>query len=121
KIRFQSLGEELYEVDDDVVWTSPPAELDATFLTLKKIPEKAKPLSIHTRAVDWVKPAPPPRYYIIGHPDGRDLEIALQDNHLIAYNEHLLHYRTPTEPGNSGSPVFEHEDWRVVALHHRGS
>jgi len=120
RVRFQSLGDTVYEVEDDVVWTSPPGELDATFLVVKGMPENAKPLKIHSRAVEWKKPAPAPRFYIIGHPGGRDLEIALQDNHLVAYNERLLHYRTPTEPGNSGSPVFEPEDWRVVALHHRG-
>jgi V8-like Glu-specific endopeptidase len=59
--------------------------------------------------------------YIIGHPAGRDLEISLQDNSLLASNERMLHYRTPTEPGSSGSPVFEPDDWRVVALHHKGS
>jgi V8-like Glu-specific endopeptidase len=30
-----------------------------------------------------------------------------------------VHYRTPTEPGNSGSPVFD-DLWRLVALHHAG-
>ncbi len=59
--------------------------------------------------------------YVIGYPMGRDLELGLQDNLLIACNERLLHYRTPTEHGNSGSPVFEPADWRVVALHHKGS
>ena len=28
--------------------------------------------------------------------------------------------RTPTEPGSSGSPVFESNAWEVVALHHKG-
>lgn len=32
----------------------------------------------------------------------------------------FLHYRAPTQPGNSGSPVFETKDWRVVGLHHEG-
>ena len=32
----------------------------------------------------------------------------------------FLHYMTPTEPGNSGSPVFEVDGWGVVALHHAG-
>src|SRR5438445_9734221 len=28
-----------------------------------------------------------------------------------------LHYRAPTAPGSSGSPVFN-KDWQLVALHH---
>jgi V8-like Glu-specific endopeptidase len=31
-----------------------------------------------------------------------------------------LHYKTPTEPGNSGSPVFETNDWTLVGLHRAG-
>ncbi len=31
-----------------------------------------------------------------------------------------VHYRAPTEGGNSGSPVFESEAWQVIALHHKG-
>ncbi|MGH9941902.1 MAG: serine protease [Pyrinomonadaceae bacterium] len=119
KINFQALGAaDLYEVEDEVVWTSPPDELDATFLALKGEPP-AKPLNLYGRPVEMEEP--PSRLYIIGHPKGRDLEISLQDNYLLACKEALLHYRTPTETGSSGSPVFEDEDWRVVALHHKGS
>ena len=120
RIKFQTIGDELYEVEE-LVWTSAPNELDATFLRLKGLPASAQPLAIHTREIELTAAAPALRLYIIGHPGGRDLEISLQDNNLLAANEKLLHYRTPTEPGNSGSPVFEHDDWRVVALHHRGS
>ncbi|WP_328869347.1 trypsin-like serine peptidase [Streptomyces sp. NBC_00287] len=56
---------------------------------------------------------------IIGHPDGRLKEIALRDNKLITRLDDFLHYRTDTEPGNSGSPVFN-DQWEVVALHHMG-
>jgi V8-like Glu-specific endopeptidase len=60
------------------------------------------------------------RLYIIGHPGGRDLEFSLQDNYLLAASERLVHYRTPSEGGSSGSPVFGPTDWKVVALHHAG-
>jgi len=66
-------------------------------------------------------PANVQRLYIIGHPAGGDLQFSIEDNHLLGCDDTLLHYRTPTEPGSSGSPVFEAEDWRVVALHHAGS
>jgi len=115
---FQTIGETLPV--KEIIWTSPIAELDATFVTLDGEP-KAKPLVLHDEAVEM--PQPPeaaPRLYIIGHPMGRDIEFSIQDNHLLACNETLLHYRTPTEPGSSGSPVFESERWRVVALHHGG-
>jgi hypothetical protein len=119
QVNFQALGE-IYDVEDEIVWSSSYKELDATFLRLKGdgVP-KASPLRLHKRLIEMADP--PPRMYVIGHPDGRDLEISLQDNLLVACNQQLVHYRTPTEPGSSGSPVFEPEDWRVVALHHKGS
>ncbi|GAA2428963.1 hypothetical protein GCM10010405_09630 [Streptomyces macrosporus] len=56
---------------------------------------------------------------IVGHPMGRLKEIALRDNALQTRLEDFLHYRTDTEPGSSGSPVFN-DQWEVVALHHSG-
>ncbi|MEU9736911.1 serine protease [Streptomyces sp. NPDC048002] len=56
---------------------------------------------------------------VVGHPSGRLKEIALRDNELMTRLDDFLHYRTDTEPGNSGSPVFN-DQWEVVALHHSG-
>jgi endonuclease G, mitochondrial len=56
---------------------------------------------------------------IIGHPLGRAKEVALRNNRLSNQLEHFLHYETDTEPGSSGSPVFN-DAWEVVALHHAG-
>ncbi|MBT2492068.1 trypsin-like peptidase domain-containing protein [Streptomyces sp. ISL-96] len=59
------------------------------------------------------------RVNIIGHPNGRLKEIALRDNTLLVRLDEFVHYKTDTEPGNSGSPVFN-DQWEVVALHHSG-
>ncbi len=117
RVNFQAAGEVL-DVEETVYWSSHYSQLDATFLKLKREP-KAPALPLYTSALAMKEP--PPRMYIIGHPSGRDLEISLQDNYLVACNETFVHYRTPTEPGSSGSPVFEPVGWEVVALHHRGT
>ncbi|MEU1184418.1 trypsin-like peptidase domain-containing protein [Streptomyces sp. NPDC005820] len=56
---------------------------------------------------------------VVGHPMGRLKEIAVRDNTLQVRLDDFLHYKTDTEPGNSGSPVFN-DQWEVVALHHSG-
>ena len=84
-----------------VVWSSSFHEMDAAFLKLRPKADgepKAEPLRLHERAMAMAEPTP--RMYIIGHPAGRDLELSLQDNLLVASNDTLLHYRTPTEPGS---------------------
>lgn len=118
KANFQAVGETVRL--KEVVWSSPYTDFDATLVTLEKTPD-VQPLELFDRAVR--KPPPPEvgRLYIIGYPQAGDLQFSIEDNHLLGCNEKLLHYRTPTEPGSSGSPVFESEDWRVVGLHHGGS
>lgn len=56
---------------------------------------------------------------IIQHPDGRPKQIVIRENNLVARDEttHVLHYRADTEPGSSGSPVFNNQ-WEPIALHH---
>lgn len=112
-----------------IVWTSPKAALDATLLRLDPPPDGVP--------VCPIAPALPPaegeraRVYVIGHPGGRELAFSLQDNRLLDHEgppggrpsltgRVLLHYRAPTEPGSSGSPVFDPIDWEVVGLHHAG-
>ncbi len=56
---------------------------------------------------------------IIQHPNGEDKQIALNANEVISIWDQYLFYTTDTEPGSSGSPVFN-RDWRVVAIHHAG-
>ncbi|MDX2038215.1 MAG: serine protease [Isosphaeraceae bacterium] len=54
---------------------------------------------------------------IIQHPRGRPKEVVLRDNWIVRADGVVLHYSCDTEPGSSGSPVFNNE-WKPVALHH---
>ncbi len=56
---------------------------------------------------------------IIQHPSGRRKEIALQNNTVDKLFENAVRYTTDTEPGSSGSPVFDNL-WQLAALHHSG-
>ena len=56
---------------------------------------------------------------IVQHPQGRYKEVVLRENRLVSRLDTVLHYVADTEPGSSGSPVFNNE-WRVIALHHWG-
>ncbi len=56
---------------------------------------------------------------IIQHPGGRYKQIGLYHNMVTFSNDKIVQYLTDTEPGSSGSPVFNSE-WQLVALHHSG-
>ena len=74
-----------------------------------------------------IEPAPaafdhkkPPRVYVIGYPGGRGLSFSIHDSVWLDADDTRLHYRTPTEPGSSGSPVFDEDNWVLIGLHHAG-
>jgi hypothetical protein len=98
------------------LWSSSPENLDATLL--RPIPDikGIEPIPI-TNVLPLLEDKQ--RAYIIGHPQGRKLSFSIHDNHLLDYDDRLLHYRSPTEPGNSGSPVFN-DEWDLIGIHHRG-
>ena len=57
--------------------------------------------------------------FIIQHPNGESKKISLLNNRMMIRDENssYLYYEADTEPGSSGSPVFNRQ-WEVVALHH---
>ncbi len=67
-------------------------------------------------------PSAKTKAFVVGHPASGALQFALHDSVLldVSDDERLMHYRTPTDPGSSGSPVFNWK-WEVIALHHAGS
>ncbi|SDK60957.1 DNA/RNA non-specific endonuclease [Nonomuraea jiangxiensis] len=54
---------------------------------------------------------------IIQHPRGEKKQIALRENRIVDVADLFLHYETDTDPGSSGSPVFN-DQWEIVGLHH---
>lgn len=114
---FEALGEK--RPIKQLLWHSAFDQLDATFVSIDPLPAYCSPCPL--------QPPPDPfrndlsqRLYVIGYPKGGGLSISLQDSVWLAADQRFLHYRTPTEKGNSGSPVFDQAYWTVVGLHHRG-
>jgi len=56
---------------------------------------------------------------IIQHPGGEPQQVALRDSKVVESLEHFLRYEADTQPGSSGSPVFN-DQWQLAALHHSG-
>lgn len=58
---------------------------------------------------------------IVQHPQGMPMKLAMDTQAVIGLNGNgtRINYRTNTDPGSSGSPVFT-MDWDIVALHHSG-
>ncbi|ASJ73739.1 endonuclease [Granulosicoccus antarcticus] len=59
------------------------------------------------------------RVNIIQHPGGERMQVVVRDNTVIGVVDSFLHYRADTQPGSSGSPVFN-DQWELAALHHAG-
>ena len=63
---------------------------------------------------------------IIQHPDGATKQVVVRENRIIALdrskfpnvNPAFMHYTADTEPGSSGSPVFN-DQWDLIAIHHQ--
>jgi Trypsin-like peptidase domain/Tetratricopeptide Repeats-Sensor len=99
-----------------LIFNSPISEFDATLLQLDHSVPGVEPYPIAPALPDRNGQR---RLYVVGHPLGGGLSFSLQDNLLLDWDHRLVHYRTPTEPGSSGSPVFD-DQWRLVAIHHAG-
>lgn len=56
---------------------------------------------------------------IIQHPEGNFKQVVLRENKLVSRLDTVLHYEADTQPGSSGSAVFN-DEWEAVALHHWG-
>lgn len=128
-IHQEGLGPYSYNVDKKLIWESHPDEHDVAVLRLDPaVPSEQISERIYHELPELSGDRK--RVYIIGHPSGREISISFQDNELIAYEREVyespnsivpcrIQYRAPTEPGSSGSPVYD-QSWRIIGIHHAG-
>jgi Trypsin-like peptidase domain len=75
-------------------------------------------LTLPTAPVELPTGAP---LLIAQHPSGKPLKLSIETDAVIGVNANRtrVRYTNNTEPGSSGSPVFDLQ-WNLVALHHLG-
>lgn len=145
-LKFDTAGvEEDVPLDQtDWLWTSRPIHHDVTIFRIPRSHPKHGELKACASRIRIAKGLPPlkqramtdgvapraTRVYVIGHPQGQELSFSLNDNELLDYENvygvepgpepRKLHYLAPTEPGNSGSPVFNSRTLELIGIHHAG-
>lgn len=106
-----------YRLDPDRLFITSPAigGLDFTFVWVQEAPGSEYGFVALDRNAFAIRD----REYVnvIQHPAGRPKSVVLQDNRVRRQDESLVHYTSDTEPGSSGSCVFNNL-WTPVALHH---
>jgi Trypsin-like peptidase domain len=112
KVTFQ-VSSDTFKVAE-LVWISPPGELDAAVLRLADIANEYPCCSIAYGALDQYALR---SGYLIGHPDAGELSLSLQNNGVFEVTDPMLRYTAATKPGSSGSAVFD-DAWNVVGVHH---
>jgi hypothetical protein len=75
-------------------------------------------IPIPDEAHGFVKATP---LFIVQHPQGAPLKLMLDTQAVVGLygKKRRVRYRTNTDNGSSGSPVFD-QNWNLVALHHSG-
>jgi hypothetical protein len=128
EIAFSAMEERVRYQVSEVLYESEPMAYDCAILCLNKPLDGIQPIAIarNLPVLDQNAGGQSRRVFVIGHPGGRGLQFSVHDNEILDIEQvagagpQRLHYRTPTEPGSSGSPVFRSNDWRAIALHHAG-
>jgi hypothetical protein len=109
-----------YDLDPDGLFKT---SVDDDWTAVKVKPKQGKPAGERWGSLKLSEQDPKVDDFtiIIQHPSGGPKQIALYHN-VIAFIDsanHFVQYLTDTEPGSSGSPVFD-TNWNVIALHHSG-
>ncbi|MGV9366123.1 DNA/RNA non-specific endonuclease [Amycolatopsis sp. NPDC003731] len=91
--------------------------LDFALVAVKATAEELRPFGFNRLIASEGKAIVGDFVTIVQHPGGGKKQVALRENRVVDVLDEFLHYETDTEPGSSGSPVFN-DQWEIVALHH---
>lgn len=111
-----------FTLDASIFITDPEGGLDFTIIGVADVidgPESLNSFGISALSAASDKHMIGEFANIVQHPQGRFKEIVLRENRLVNRFDDCLHYVADTEPGSSGSPVYNSE-WQMIALHHWG-
>jgi endonuclease G, mitochondrial len=92
-------------------------ELDFALVAVAASPQELAPFGFNRTIAAEGKAIAGDFVTIVQHPGGQKKQVALRDNRIVDVFDAFLHYAADTEPGSSGSPVFN-DQWELVALHH---
>jgi hypothetical protein len=106
-IAFEVREDDTDWVGTEVLWESPPDDLDCAIVEVSNPVSIDDPYPVNQRPLAT---GGTERIYVVRHPKGGSLKYPFDD-------DRLLRYRTPTEGGSSGIPVFDSK-WQLVELHH---
>jgi len=90
----------------------PNKELDYTIIQLADSPGLEWGIVKFSSIVPDIKK----RVNIIQHPQAGPKQISIQNNFIEYSDNEIIQYLTATEPGSSGSPVFD-DNWAVIGMH----
>jgi V8-like Glu-specific endopeptidase len=125
KVIFEKIDrKEIFGIEK-IYWISERENLDVAIVQFfQKDQQRINEIGLNSEPFPVAKALPivekTQRVYIIGHPGGETLSLSLQDNELLDHEIPKIHYRTPTEHGSSGSPVFN-RIWKLIGVHHKGN
>jgi peptidoglycan hydrolase-like protein with peptidoglycan-binding domain len=103
------------------IW-HPQQDFDSIGTELQKLGTELQKLSqlpgdSETWPLPGIKSKPGDAAIIIQHPKGKQKKIVLNDNEVMNLYQNVVQYKSDSDYGSSGSPVFN-RSWQVVGLHH---
>lgn len=112
RLRRERMVQIIQAVPDGLFFSD--SALDVALIQVETPPEGVAPLGLKRERIQRDT-----RLNIIQHPGGHYKKISMQNNFVEYADAEVVQYTTSTEPGSSGSPVFNN-DFEVVAIHHSG-